>query len=202
MRGTRVPAAALRLLRYALPACLVAATVVAALGLFRVVGRTATEPLSQQAPSLRLGASSGASSRTIAAPAPAPTPTSTPTPTPTPSPTPRPSPLTPLTAPVVVFNASGVAGLAGQAAAALRLDGVNVASIGNLSQALRPAAGPAVYYPPGIRSQAQTLAKLSGAATISPAPEWLTAAGTLVLVLTDPPPAAAAAASTLSRHVP
>jgi hypothetical protein len=190
MRGTRVPAAALRLLRYALPVCLVAASVIAALGLFRVVGHPATEPLSQQAPSLRLGASSRASSRSIAAP------------TPTPGPTPRPSPLTPLTAPVVVFNASGVSGLAGRTAAALRLDGVNVASIANLSQALRPAAGPAVYYPPGIRSQAQTLAKLSGAATISPAPEWLTAAGTLVLVLTDPPSAAVAAASTLSRHVP
>ena len=190
MRGTRIAAAAVRLLRYALPVCLVAASVVAAMGLFRVVGRPATEPLSQQAPSLRLGTSRLTPPR------------ATPTPSPTPRPTPRPSPLTPLTAPVVVFNASGVSGLAGRTAAALRLHGVNVASIGNLSQAaLRPAAGTAVYYPPGIRSQAQTLAKLSGAATISPAPEWMASAGTLVLVLTDPQSDTAAAVSTLSRHV-
>jgi LytR cell envelope-related transcriptional attenuator len=193
MRGTRVPAAALRLLRYALPVCLVAASIVAAMGLFRVVGRPATEPLSQQAPSLHLGASPGAASPPVALP--------TPTPTPTPSPTPRPRPLAPLTAPVAVFNASGVSGLAGRTAAALRLRGVNVASIGNLSQALRPA-GTAVYYPPGIRSQAQTLAKLSGATTVSPAPEWLAAAGTLVLVLTDSESALAAATTTLARHVP
>jgi hypothetical protein len=197
MRGTRLPAAALRLLRYVLPACVVAASVVAALGLFRVVGSPGVEPLSQQAPSLRLGVAPRATSGPIRAP--------TPTASPTPRLTPRPSPLarlTPLTAPVVVFNASNVTGLAGRTAAALRLHGVKVASIGNLDTSLRPTAGTAVYYPPGIRGQAQTLAKLSGAATISPAPAWLGAAGTLVLVLTDPQAASAAAASTLVHHGP
>ncbi|HEX4429712.1 MAG TPA: LytR C-terminal domain-containing protein [Frankiaceae bacterium] len=189
MRGSPVPAAALRLLRYALPLCLVAASVIAVLGLLRVVGRPATEPLSQQVPSLDLGASSRASVPPIARPSPTAIPRAAPT------------PLAPLTAPVAVFNATGVSGLAGRTAAALRLRGVNVAAIGNLTQDLRPAAT-AVYYPPGIRGQAQTLAKLSGAATISPAPAGLGATGTLVLVLTNPRPTAASASSTLSRHVP
>ncbi len=182
MRGTRVPAAAILMLRLLLPACLVAATCVAAFGLFHVVSRPANQPASEQAPSLRLGAG-----RTVT--------TAPPTPAAPPKPTPRPTPLAPLTAPVAVFNASGVTGLAGRTATALRLRGVNVASIGNLSAARRPAIGPAVYYPPGIRSQAQTLARLSGAATIAPAPAGLGAAGTLVLVLTD-------SESALARYVP
>ena len=178
MRGIRVPAAALRLLRYVLPACLVAATVVAAIGLFRVVSRPATQPLSQTVPSLHLGASPGAWAPAAAMATPRPT-----RPTRAAGPAPRPAPLTPLTAPVVVFNASGVSGLAGRTATALRLRGVNVASIGNLSSPPAPAVGTAVYYAPGIRNQARTLAELSGAATISPAPAWLGTAGTLVLVL-------------------
>ncbi|HEX4017281.1 MAG TPA: LytR C-terminal domain-containing protein [Frankiaceae bacterium] len=202
MRGIRVPAAALRLLRYALPVCLVAASVIAAMGLFRVVGRPVTQPPSQQAQSLHLGASAGASSRPI----PVPTPAATPTPAQRPAATPSPAvPLTPLTAPVVVFNATGVSGLAGRTATALRLRGVNVASIGNLSSAPQPAAGMAVYYAPGIRSQAQTLAEISGAATISPAPEGLGLAGTLVLVLTNPDSAgsqAAVAAAPVTRYAP
>ncbi len=183
MRASRIPGAALRLLRYLLPVCLVAASVVAAMGLFRVVGRPATEPLSQQAPSLHLGASTGAFVPAAAIPTPSPAAT----PSPSPRPIPKASPLAPLTAPVVVFNASGVSGLAGRTAAALRQHGVNVASIGNLSSPPQPEAGTAVYYAPALRSQAQTLARLSGAATISPAPTGLGSAGTLVLVLTNVP---------------
>jgi hypothetical protein len=105
----------------------------------------------------------------------------------------------PLTAPVEVFNASGITGLATRTAAALRQHGINVALIGNLSAAPLPGAGTAVYYAPGISGQAQTLARLSGVATVAPAPAGLGPAGTLVLVLTDAKPAAGAA---LTGYVP
>jgi hypothetical protein len=169
MRRFRVPAAALLLLRIALPVCVIAASCVAAFGLFRDVSKTETQAVSQSAPSLRLGA----------------TPASE-----------------PLTAPVEVFNASGVSGLAERTAEALRLRGVDVAKVGNLAPASQQTAGLAVYYPSGIRGQAQTLARVSGAATITPAPSELTAltsAGTLVLVLTD---ARSAAVAALISHVP
>jgi hypothetical protein len=100
----------------------------------------------------------------------------------------------------MVYNASGVSGLAGRTAALLRLRGVNVASIGNLSTALEPSAGTAVYYAPGIRSQAEALANLVGVADISPAPAGLSSAGTLVLVLTDPQSAALTTASAQTIH--
>ncbi len=189
MRAPRIRATAVLLLRFALPVCLVAASCVAVLGLFRDVSQPATRAASEPAPSLRLG--TGSSS-------PTPLPTPTPAPTPAPLPISSPSPE-PLTAPVEIFNASGVTGLATRTAAALRRRGITVASIGNLSTAPQPQAGTAVYYPPGARSQAQTLAHLSGALTVSPAPDGLASAGTLVLVLTDADSAAAAA---LTSYVP
>jgi LytR cell envelope-related transcriptional attenuator len=169
MRRFRIPAAALLLLRIALPLCVVAASCVAAFGLFRDVSKTATQPASQSSPSLRLGA--GPASE-------------------------------PLTAPVEVFNASGVSGLAERTAEALRLRGVDVAKVANLDPASQHNAGLAVYYPSGIRAQAQTLARVSGAATVAPAPSELaalTSAGTLVLVLTD---ARSAAVAALTSYVP
>jgi hypothetical protein len=126
---------------------------------------------------------------------------STPTPAPTASPT-RAAPVAaaePVTASVEVFNASGVSGLAGRTAEALRLRGIHVASIGNLDPAPAPVAAMAVYYPPGIRGQAQTLARVSGAVTIAPAPTGLASPGTLVLVLTD---ARSAAVAALTSYVP
>ena len=166
MRGIRIPAAALLLLRLVLPVCVIAASCVAAFGLFRDVSKTATQAASQSAPSLRLGTTAASE---------------------------------PLTAPVEVFNASGVSGLAERTAQALRLRGVNVAKVGNLDPASQQTTGLAVYYPAGIRGQAQTLARVSGAATIAPAPTGLTSAGTLVLVLTD---ARSAAVAALTSYVP
>jgi LytR cell envelope-related transcriptional attenuator len=186
VRGIRVRAAAIRLLRLGLPACVVAASCVALLGLFRVVSRPAAEPASQQAPSLRLGSDASPAPRNPVASR-------------------RPSLATPaegsstpppraLTASVAVFNASGIEGLAGQMATTLQQEGVTVASIGNFNPQLRPAVA-TVYYPPGIRAQAQTLARLSGAPMVSPAPGWLETAGRLVLVVTSSPTAAEPAAA-------
>jgi ABC-type phosphate/phosphonate transport system substrate-binding protein len=189
MRRFRIPAAALLLLRVALPVCVITASCVAAFGLFRDVSKTAPQAASQPAPSLRLGAGPGSPAAPSAPPA-----------------TPVAAPASePLTAPVEVFNASGVSGLAERTAEALRLRGVDVAKVGNLAAhmqrhpASQQTAGLAVYYPSGIRGQAQTLARVSGAATIAPAPSELTSAGTLVLVLTD---ARAAAVAALISYVP
>jgi hypothetical protein len=188
VRGFRIPAAALVLLRFALPLCVIAASCVAAFGLFRDVSTTPEQAAAQSAPSLRLGTG---------------TRTSVPVPTPTPSPSPAAAPSTaasePLTAPVEVFNASGVSGLAGRTAEALRLRGIQVTSVGDLAAASQAAAGMAVFYPPGIRGQAQMLARVSGAVTVAPAPSGLTSAGTLVLVLTD---ARSAAVTALTSYVP
>ncbi len=187
MRATRIRAAALLLLRFALPVCVLAASCVAVFGLFRDVSQPAAQAASEPAPSLRLGSGSGAAS-----------PSPVPSPSPSRSPAPAASPE-PLTAPVEIFNASGVTGLATRTAAQLRLRGITVAAIGNLTAAPQPAAGTAVYYPPGSRSQAQTLAHLLGAETIAPAPNGFGSAGTLVLVLTV---AKSAASAALTSNVP
>ena len=161
-----------------------AASCVAISGLFRVVN-PATEATAQQAPSLNLGSGS-------------PTPSPSPSPSSSPSPAAPPPTGVPLTAPVEVINASGVTGLGSRTAAQLRARGVTVTAISSLSAPL--AAGAAVYYSPGsTREQAQALAQLTGAATISPAPAGLGSAGTLVLVLND---ADTAVATALTSHVP
>lgn len=168
---------AVRGLQLVLPVCLLAAATVAVLGLFRVVSRPATQPVSQQSPTLRLGGAArstamplpSAELRPVAA---------------APRPTPEPARLT---SQVMVVNASTVKGLAGRTAAALRRRGVIVASIGNLDVAARPVIR-TVFYPPGDRGQARTLASISGAAVVAPAPRWLQPDGKLVLVVTDAPP--------------
>jgi LytR cell envelope-related transcriptional attenuator len=85
------------------------------------------------------------------------------------------------------MNASGVTGLAGRTATLLRARGVSVAAVGNLntSDSTQRPSTRTVFYPPGGRGQAQTLAVLSDAPAVAPAPGWLPTAGKLVLVLTD-----------------
>lgn len=164
------------------------------MGLFRVVSQPAASPVSEQSPSLKLGAA-GAGAKGGAVVAPFAARTKTPSPAakatrPAQSPAGAAAaaqPVTkPITGPVVVVNASGITGLAGRTATLLRERGVSVAAIGNLN----PAAGQrpttrTVFYPPGGRGQAQTLAILSDAPAVAPAPHWLQTAGRLVLVLTD-----------------
>ncbi len=89
-----------------------------------------------------------------------------------------------LTRPVVVVNASAVRGLATRTASMLRERGVTVVGVGNLTVGRKPAT-PTVYYPPGQSGQARALATLSATPTVAPAPQWLQAAGKLVLVVTE-----------------
>ncbi len=169
-----------------LPLCLLAATTVAVVGLFRVVGQPAASPVSQQSPSLKLGAAADQAVVPLAGAPDSTRPAAHPT-RPAPTHVTAPATVQPVTKPVVVMNASGITGLAGRTATLLRERGVSVAAIGNLS----PTAGtqrPAmrtVFYPPGGRGQAQTLAALSDAPAVAPAPQWLQPAGKLVLVLAD-----------------
>jgi hypothetical protein len=165
-----------------LPLCVVAASIVAVQGLFRVVGQPTAPLASQQSPLLDLAAgAAGAPDRPAIAPA---------SPRPSPTQLPRPPPATRATTsehvsrPVAVLNASDITGLAERTAVMLRLRGVRVASVGNLSPAQRPST-PTVYYPPGGRGQAQALATLTGAKAVAPAPGWLPPDGRLVLVVTD-----------------
>jgi hypothetical protein len=167
-----------RLLRFLLPLCVVAASVVALQGLFRVVGQPTGRPGSQQPASLDLGAVAAA--RPVIAPV---SPRPAPSPVPRRVPAPRPSPGERLTRPVVVFNASGITGLAGRTAGILRSRGVSVAAVGNLGPRSWPST-PTVYYPPGGRGQAQTLASLAGAKAVSPAPASIRPDGRLILVVT------------------
>ncbi len=179
---------AIRLLRLALPVCLVAAALVAGQGLLRVVGRPAASPSTPAAPSLELG-SKVADSTALAAHVPSPAP-ARPSPTPAPvtrKPAPAPVPVV-VSQPVAVFNASRVSGLARRTAAALREHGITVAAIGNLELAHRPGAG-TVFYAPGQSGQARVLASVAGAAAVAPAPGWLRTQGRLVLVVTDTNPA-------------
>ncbi len=81
------------------------------------------------------------------------------------------------------MNASGITGLASRTAIALRQRGVSVASVSNLPSSVRPHVG-TVFYPAGERAQGQLLASISGASAVEPAPAWLPAGGTLVLVVT------------------
>ncbi len=178
------------MLRLLLPLCLLAATAVAVVGLFRVVGQPAASPVSQESPSLKLGAAANQAPVPLAG-----APGSTrpaahaarPASPPVTAPVTPPASAQPVTKPVVVMNASGITGLAGRTATLLRERGVSVAGIGNLSQTggtQRPAMR-TVFYPPGGRGQAQALAALSDAPAVAPAPNWLQPAGKLVLVLAD-----------------
>jgi hypothetical protein len=172
------------LLRLLLPLCLLGAAAVAVAGLFRVVGQPSASPDTAQSPSLRLGAAGAGAG---AVPVAAATKAAPPLPRPTQAPPAAASTALPVTKPVVVMNASGISGLAGRTATLLRERGVSVAAIGNLSTSggtQRPSTR-TVFYPPGGRGQAQTLAVLSDAPAVAPAPEWLQTAGKLVLVLTD-----------------
>ena len=169
---------------------MLAATIVAVQGLFRVVGAPAAQPVSEQSPSLQLGVAGTAKVAPVVV-LPTPIPTPTPTPSPSSSPPPKLKPVAePLTQPVVVINATAITGLAGRTAALLRQRGVTVASIGNLGAADRPSR-PTVFYPPGGLGQAETLASLSHAPTVAPAPGWLRSGGRLVLVITDSSPLSA-----------
>jgi hypothetical protein len=175
-------ARAVRLLRLALPLCLIAAALVAGQGLLRVVGRPAAGPSGSATPSLELGRKA-ADSTPLNQAAPAAIPTPTPAPTPF-RPEAASTPIaTMVTQPVAVFNASAVSGLARRTAAQLRARGISVTAIGNVAQAHRPG-GRTVFYAPGQSVPARALATLTGAAA-APAPSWLEAKGRLVLVLTD-----------------
>ncbi len=173
--GPHLHPAAARLLRWVLPLCLLAAAAVAGQGLYRVVG-TPAAAVTTGAPSLSLGSGSGAGTASLPPRTPAPSPATS-------QGTTRTGPPEPVTKPVVVINASNVTGLAGRTATLLRQRGVSVAAIGNLAAAQRPAIR-TVYYPPGGRGQARTLAALTGASAVAPAPQWLGAHGRLVLVVT------------------
>jgi LytR cell envelope-related transcriptional attenuator len=173
------------LLRLLLPLCLLGATSIAVAGLFRVVGQPTASSVSQQSTSLKLGtAGADANAVPLAVGGRSTPPSSEPA-----SPTHAPAAAAtaqPVTKPVVVMNASGISGLAGRTADLLRERGVSVTAIGNLSttdNAQRPLMR-TVFYPPGGRGQAQTLAVLSDAPAVVPAPGWLQPAGKLVLVLT------------------
>ena len=179
--GLPVRAAAAWLLRMLLPVCVLAATVVAVMGLLRVGGQPAATPVSQDSPSLRLGAAGGGTDDAPNVVPPAAVPTRTPSPAPATPQAPAPEPVTKS---VVVINASAISGLAGRTANALRLRGVSVAAVGNLSAARRPVTR-TVFYPPGGLAQAQTLATLTDAPSVAPAPGWLPPDGKLVLVVTD-----------------
>jgi hypothetical protein len=180
--GRRLGLTATRFLRYLLPLCLVAATAVAGMGLWRVVGRTSTPSFSQAAVSLTLGApgkttADASAAATAANPVPKPSLVASPAPVASPKPV-------PVTSPVAILNASAIHGLAARLAALLREKGVVVASVDNLRSAHKPGQG-TVFYPPGQEDQAQTLASLSGAPAVAPAPDWIAANGRLVLVVTD-----------------
>lgn len=90
----------------------------------------------------------------------------------------------PVTSPVAVFNASTVHGLASRAAALLRAKGLVVVAVDNLGGIQKPTL-PTVFYAPGQQAQAHTLAALTGARAVTPAPAWIRADGRLVLVVTD-----------------
>jgi hypothetical protein len=173
--GRRLGPAATRFLRYLLPLCLLAAAVVASQGLLRVISRTNAPAVSQSTVSLTLGASDESAARPADNPKPVP---------PRPSPAATPAPV-PVTSPVAIFNASDIPGLATHTAAFLREQGVVVASVDNLPGSQKPALQ-TVFYSPGQEAQARTLANLSGAPEVAPAPDWIPADGRLVLVLTDP----------------
>ena len=160
---------------------MVAATVVAGMGLLRVIDRTNQPSLSQTAVSLTLGGPGR----------PTPTPPITPSPTPASSASP-----TPVTSPVAVFNASSISGLATRTAALLRERGVTIDAVANLAGSQKLAEG-TVFYPPGQAAQARTLAHLIGAPAVAPAPSWIQANGRLVLVVTD---SSTNIASTLPTH--
>jgi hypothetical protein len=175
--GRRLGSIASRLLRYLLPFCLVAATVVAGMGLLRVIGRSSEPTPSQTAVALTLGGpAQSVPSRFPATPFPAAVSAS-----PSASPTPRPVPVT---SSVAVLNASTIRGLATRAAALLREKGVTVAAIANLSGTQKPTEG-TVFYAPGLEAQARALAGLLGGPAVAPAPDWIPADGKLVLVVTD-----------------
>ena len=184
--GRRLGSTATRLLRYLLPICLVAATLVAGMGLLRVIGRTSQPALSQAAVSLTLGGpgQSGAAAIPTTRPPAMASPTATPTPKPV-----------PVTSSVAVFNASTISGLASRAAAWLREKGVAVAAVANLLGNQRPHEG-TVFYAPDLEAQAHALADLIGAPAVAPAPDWLPAGGRLVLVVTDSSTLGAAAVLT------
>jgi hypothetical protein len=173
--GRRLGSTATRLLHYLLPLCLLAAAVVASQGLLHVISRTSPPAVSSSTVSLTLGAAGEPAARPVDSPKPV---------TPKRSPAATPIPVA-VTSPVAIFNASDVRGLATHIAAFLREQGVVVTSVDNLTGGQKPALQ-TVFYSPGQQAQARTLANLSGAAEVAPAPDWIPAAGRLVLVLTAP----------------
>lgn len=114
---------------------------------------------------------SAAEPRATDSPSPSPSPTEEPTPSPSPSPTPSPSlSPSPTAAPqrstdVFVFNNSRISGLAASTAARARHAGWNVVGFGNWRGQIPRST---VYYPEGLRAEAELLASDLGLSQVQP----------------------------------
>ncbi|MEX0913417.1 MAG: LytR C-terminal domain-containing protein [Demequina sp.] len=96
---------------------------------------------------------------------PSPEPTPTPSPTPSPSPEPEPEPVIEFDTDVVVLNAAGIAGLAGEQQAELEAEGFTSVSAGNLSQN-RPAENTVFYASETLADTAELIGEILGITTV------------------------------------
>ncbi len=142
-----------------LPALLAVAVVVALIvALLWWRGEPVTESTPPDDVRVTTDATAGQTPSTTPSSSPAETPAETPAaePTPTPGePSPSPTPSVPQDVEVVVLNATTVTGLAGQAANDLEDRGWRVYGVANFRGSVESTA---VYFPPGLETEAQQLA--------------------------------------------